>query len=109
MYSILAIVLPVFAVILLGYAVRRARLFGEEGVRSLSNFCFFVAIPAVLFRAMARLDTGAGFDFAVIFAYYGAVLAAYALAMLAARMLFGLALAEQAIFAVGATYSNILL
>jgi hypothetical protein len=85
------------------------RLFGEEGVRALSNFCFFVAIPAVLFRAMARLDTGAGFDVAVLFAYYGAVLAAYALAMLAARLLFGLGLAEQAIFAVGATYSNILL
>lgn len=109
MSATLAIVLPVFAVILLGYGVGKTRLFGDEGVRSISNFCFYVAIPAVLFRAMARLETPEGFDFAVVLAYYGAVLAAYALAMLVARLAFRLALAEQAIFAAGATYSNILL
>jgi len=109
MSAILAIVLPVFAVILLGYGVGKTRLFGDEGVRALSGFCFYVAIPAVLFRAMARLETPEGFDFAIVLAYYGAVLAAYALAMLVARLVFRLALAEQAIFAVGATYSNILL
>jgi malonate transporter len=109
MSATLAIVLPVFAVILLGYGVGRTRLFGEEGVRALTTFCFYVAIPAVLFRAMARLDTGAGFDFGIVFAFYAAVLAAYALAMLAGRLLFGLALAEQALFAMAATYSNILL
>ena len=109
MSTILAIVLPVFAVILLGYGVGKTRLFGEEGVRALSAFCFYVAIPALLFRAMARLETPEGFDFAIVFAYYGAVLAAYALAMLVARLAFRLTLAEQAIFAIGATYSNILL
>lgn len=109
MSATLAIVIPVFAVILLGYGVGKTRLFGDEGVRAISNFCFYVAIPAVLFRAMAQLDTPGGFDFAVVLAYYGAVLAAYALAMAAARLLFRLNLAEQALFATGATYSNILL
>lgn len=105
----LVIVLPVFAVILLGYGVGRSRLFSAEGVRALSNFCFYVAIPAVLFRAMAKLEAPGSFDFAVVLAFYAAVLVAYGLAMLAARFAFGLALGEQAIFALGATYSNILL
>jgi hypothetical protein len=109
MSATLAIVLPVFAVILLGYGVGKTRLFGDEGVKALTTFCFFVAIPAVLFRAMAQLDAPSGSDFTVVLAFYAAVLATYALAMAAGRLLFGLTLAEQALFAVGATYSNILL
>lgn len=109
MSQTLAIVLPVFAVILLGYGVGKTRLFGDEGVKALTTFCFFVAIPAVLFRAMAQLDAPRGSDFTVVLAFYAAVLAAYGLAMGVARLVFKLALAEQAIFAVGATYSNILL
>jgi malonate transporter len=109
MSQTLAIVLPVFAVILLGYGVGKTRLFGDEGVKALTTFCFFVAIPAVLFRAMAQLDAPSGSDFAVVLAFYAAVLVTYALAMGVARLLFKLPLAEQAIFATGATYSNILL
>jgi malonate transporter len=109
MSQTLAIVLPVFAVILLGYGVGKTRLFGDEGVKALTTFCFFVAIPAVLFRAMAQLDAPRGSDFTVVLAFYAAVLTAYALAMGVARLVFKLGLAEQAIFATGATYSNILL
>jgi malonate transporter len=109
MSQTLAIVLPVFAVILLGYGVGKTRLFGDEGVKALTSFCFFVAIPAVLFRAMSQLDAPRGSDFTVVLAFYAAVLTAYALAMGVARLVFKLGLAEQAIFATGATYSNILL
>src|SRR5262245_47889505 len=109
MSAILTIVLPVFVVIALGYGVGKTRLLGEEGVRALTNFCFFVAIPAVLFRAMAQLDEPKDADFAVVLAFYAAVLLTYALAMAAGRLLFKLRLAEQALFAIGATYSNILL
>ncbi len=109
MSATLAIVLPVFAVILLGYALGKTRLFGEEAVRALTNFCFFVTIPALLFRSMARLDAPHGDALLIVFAFYAAVLATFALAMAAGRLLFGMKLAEQAVFAVGGTYSNILL
>lgn len=109
MLGTLTIVVPVFAVILLGYGVGKTRLFGDEGVKALTAFCFYVAIPALLFRGMAGLETRAGFDFRIVLAFYGATLLAYGIAMLTARALFGLSLADQAIFAAGATYSNILL
>jgi malonate transporter len=109
MSATLAIVLPVFAVILLGYGLGKTRLFGEEAVRALTNFCFFVTIPALLFRSMARLDAPHGDALLIVFAFYAAVLATFALAMAAGRLLFGMKLAEQAVFAVGGTYSNILL
>ena len=109
MLATLTIVVPVFVVILLGYGVGKTRLFSEEGVKALTAFCFYVAIPALLFRAMAGLETPAGFDFRIVLAFYGATMVSYALAMLVSRLLFGLKLADQAIFAAGATYSNILL
>ncbi|MBL8661917.1 MAG: AEC family transporter [Candidatus Odyssella sp.] len=109
MSATLAIVLPVFAVMLLGYGLGKTRLFGEEAVRALTNFCFFVTIPALLFRSMARLEAPHGDALLIVFAFYAAVLAVFALAMAAGRLLFGMKLAEQAVFAAGGTYSNILL
>ena len=109
MSATLAIVLPVFAVMLLGYGLGKTRLFGEEAVRALTNFCFFVTIPALLFRSMARLEAPHGDALLIVFAFYAAVLAVFPLAMAAGRVLFGMKLAEQAVFAAGGTYSNILL
>lgn len=109
MSATLAIVLPVFAVILLGYGLGKTPLFGEAAVRALTNFCFFVTIPALLFRSMARLEAPHGDALLIVFAFYGAVLATFALGMAAGRLLFGMKLEEQALFAVGGTYSNILL
>lgn len=109
MSATLAIVLPVFAVILLGYGLGRTRLFGEEATRVLTNFCFFVTIPALLFRSMARLEAPHGDALLIVFAFYAAVLATFALGMAAGRLVFGMKLHEQALFAVGGTYSNILL
>lgn len=105
----LAIVLPVFAVILLGYGVGKTRLFGDEGIRALTNFCYHVTIPALLFRSMAKLDAPHGDALLIAAAFYAAVLATFGVAMAAGRLLFRLNLAEQALFGVGATYGNILL
>ncbi len=104
-----AIVLPVFAVILLGYGLGKTPLFGEPAVRALTNFCFFVTIPALLFRSMARLEAPHGDALLIVFAFYAAVLVTFAAAMAAGRILFRMKLPEQALFAVGGTYSNILL
>ncbi len=90
MSATLAIVLPVFAVILLGYGLGKTRLFGEEAVRALTNFCFFVTIPALLFRSMARLEAPHGDALLIVFAFYAAVLATFALGMAAGRLLFGM-------------------
>ncbi len=54
MSGILGIVLPVFALVLAGYIGGRARWLSEEGVKGLSSFVFYLAIPALLFRTLAR-------------------------------------------------------
>jgi malonate transporter len=53
--AILDLILPIFGFILLGYALGRSPLLSEDGAKGLSQFVFFCAIPALLFRAGSRV------------------------------------------------------
>lgn len=53
--AIVNAVLPLFALILLGYAAARRSLFGEAAVDSLNKFVVWMALPALLFQAMAQI------------------------------------------------------
>ncbi|MGI9462880.1 MAG: AEC family transporter [Aestuariivirgaceae bacterium] len=55
--NIIAItVIPVFALIALGYAAARFKLFSAEAERGLNRFVLYFAIPALLFRTMVAVD-----------------------------------------------------
>lgn len=74
MLPILNVVLPVFAIIALGYAAVRFRLYPEEGVKGLVAFVNNFATPCLLFQAMLTSDFGSTFNPAVILPFYvGAV------------------------------------
>src|SRR6056297_46828 len=49
-------VLPIFAVILTGYLFARTRVIDKAGTRLLNDYVLFVALPALLFIAVARAD-----------------------------------------------------
>lgn len=52
---ILNAVLPLFGLILLGYVSARKRLLGPGAVDSLNKFVVWLALPALLFQAMAQI------------------------------------------------------
>lgn len=56
MNAIVNAVLPLFALIFLGYAGARMSLFGAAAVDSLNKFVVWMALPALLFQAMAQID-----------------------------------------------------
>lgn len=109
MQTTLTIVLPVFGVILCGYLIGRTRLFTAEGVRGLTNFVFYVAMPCLLFRAMARLEQPEGVDVSVIFAYFGACLIMFAVAMAIGRLAFRHTPEQQTMLGMSASFSNTVL
>jgi len=53
---ILNAVIPLFALILLGYLAARKRLLGPGAVDSLNKFVVWMALPALLFEAMAEIS-----------------------------------------------------
>jgi malonate transporter len=102
----LSIVLPVFGLILCGYLVGRTRLLSVDGVKGLTNFVFYVAMPALLFRALATLQHPGTVEVDILFAYYGSVFVIYAVAMAISRFVFRHGFEEQAMLGMSATFSN---
>jgi predicted permease len=106
MIVLLDIVAPIFGVVLAGWAMARARLISPEGVRGISDFVFFAAIPALLFRTMATAHTPAGADLALIATYLAGCALVFGASMAATGALFRDGAAERAVLAMGAAFSN---
>lgn len=85
MTDLLAIILPVFLVIGMGYLAVWRGLMDHAGVDALMKFAQGIAIPLLLFRAMSTLDLSAGFDLALLGSFYTGALTGFAAGLLIAR------------------------
>lgn len=106
MATVVEIVLPVFAMILLGYGFRRGGLVSAEGARGIGAFVYYAAIPALLFRGMATATAGMAGSLGLIGAYFAGALVVFGASMATGRLLFGLSLAEQGLMALSTGFSN---
>ena len=106
MGTVVGIILPVFAVILVGYGFGRSGALGAEGARGLGVFVYYAAIPALLFRSMAGETPPLGNSLAVLAAYFAGTLTVFAGSMIIGRTVFRLDLAEQGLMGVSAAFSN---
>lgn len=106
MADILTIIAPVFLLIILGYGLGRTRLFPEGSSAILIAFVWYIAIPALLFGSLAPRELPHASELVLVGAYYGSLAVLYGLAMLVARFVFRLTLAEQGIFALSACFAN---
>lgn len=109
MQAVLEIVLPVFGLVLAGWALARTRVLTPDGVRGLSNFVFYIAIPTLLFRTMARGAIPANVEWGIVLSYFGGCFALFAATAGVGRLAFRLRLDEGAVLAMGATFSNTVL
>jgi malonate transporter and related proteins len=90
MLSSLAIVLPVFGLIGVGYAARQSGLVTDRAGEGLSEFVFALAVPCLIFRTLVRAEIPAVQPWGYWISYFAGVAVVWGLAMLAARRLFGL-------------------
>lgn len=109
MLSTLTLVLPVFMIVLAGYALGTTSLFPKDGRKALTNFVFYVAIPALLFRSMAGGAIVQGVDATMLVAFYVATLIMFLIGGLVARFIFALPLREATVFAMGGSFGNTVL
>ncbi len=106
MLAVLTIALPVFGLILAGWGAGRARLLGRDATGALNLFVVWLALPAVLFRAMALIHPAdllnggllASFGLGIVIPYGGYV-------WWARRE--GTALGNRGIQGLSATYANV--
>src|SRR5262245_18159836 len=88
MLAIFNVVVPVFALMALGYLAVRFRLFPNEGVRGLVLFVNSFATPCLLFHAMATSDFSTTFNWGVIIPFYVGAIAAFVVGCIVASKVF---------------------
>lgn len=106
MEPIVNIVLPVFAIVGAGYLCGAGKLLGEESSAALNGFVYWVALPAMLFRAMATVDVGQLWQPDFLIGFLTPLLAIWLAAIIVARLLFRRTLAEAAIHGMNGVYGN---
>ncbi len=104
MAILLGIIGPVFALILMGAASVRLKLLDMAAIRGMSDFVFFLAMPALLFSSIAgapplRLIDVAG-------SFLAGALALFAVAVLIGRKFLRLRLAGASVFALNSVFGN---
>lgn len=102
------IILPVFGLVVLGYIAGKAGWIRLNAIEGLSTFVFTFAIPVLLFRSIALAELPNDIPYSFLLAYYGTTLILFA-ATLAAGRLFRLSVTGASIFAMSASYSNVVL
>jgi malonate transporter and related proteins len=109
MQAILTNIIPVFALIALGFGAARSGYIGPHVAPAMLLFVFNLAIPALLFRTSVNVDGNAGAPWLLWAAFFGAAAVVWAATTLAARFNPALADAGGASAAMAATFGNVAL
>ena len=106
---VFSIIAPVFGAVALGFALFRARIFDASTSDGLAKFVYYVAIPALLFRSLARAELPAVPPWHLILAFYIPSIAMFGAGVFIARQRFGWDRPSQGIAGMGACYSNMVM
>jgi predicted permease len=107
--SFVDIVLPVFALVGIGYGAAFVGLFDDASTRALSRFVFQIALPVMLFSRMAAAGTPTDLAPGYLVAYFVGVAVCSGLGALAAAQLGRQRAAERIIVGFAASYGNVIL
>ena len=109
MQALLDVIIPVFLVLGAGYVAAWRGYFSEANVDALMKFAQNFAIPCLLFKAMATIDLGQGFNLPLLFSFYIGASAGFALGALGARLVFNRTWPDAVAIGFCCLYSNSLL
>ena len=107
--AILEVIFPVFSIALVGYIVTYLKLFNARDIRAISRFVFVIAMPVMLFNALANIDLPEKINWAFLLSYYLVAILIFILGMLLSGRGFSFTPLEQSVFGLGSSYSNTVL
>ncbi|MFV0492948.1 MAG: AEC family transporter [Pseudorhodobacter sp.] len=106
MGTILTIILPIFAIIALGWTTTRIGLFSAADMRVFGRFVMNIALPALLFNALASRDLEEVLNPPYLISYSVISIAMVALSLLWFKQVRGFDLSRAAICVMGTACSN---
>ncbi|KMJ46182.1 transporter [Xenorhabdus khoisanae] len=99
------IVAPIFLVIFIGYFFGRLRPDSGLSDKLINDYVLYIALPALLFLAIARADISELQQWGFITATLAGICVVYVLGMLAAKIM-GIGLPQSSILSMGACYGT---
>ena len=107
MIDILNLALPYFGLIFIGFACGKAKALPEAGLAWMNFFLLYVSLPALLFGIMAKTPFAELNNPPFLIATTLGTMGAFALAMVAGRLIGGLSLRETTLAGLAGGYGNI--
>jgi len=107
MQAIFDVILPVFGIIFTGYFSGRIRLLGPDSSEALNKFCYWFALPPVLFLGPARVPLGQVFNLPFIATFMGGVAITWLVALVVGRLAFRDRPAVTALALLSGTFANV--
>lgn len=108
MHTIAITVVPVFALIALGYFAARIRFFSTEAETGLTRFVLYFAIPALLFRTMVAVDV-ANPPWRLWAAFFTAIVVIWVLAIWTSKRLASISASGGSAAAITSSFGNLLM
>jgi hypothetical protein len=106
MTAVVNVVIPVFAIILVGYLCGRLKLLGPASSDALNGYVYWVALPALFFVGIAKAPIARVLDWELIGAYLLALFAVFLLAYAVAGLAFRTRMAAHALHGLSAAFPN---
>jgi len=107
--AVLTTVAPIFGLIALGFIAARFGWLGAAAGTGIAEFTFLVAMPALLFRTISVSNMGDASPGLLLSSYFTTVACIWAIATAASLFLLRRPREESAVFAMTASYGNIVL
>lgn len=109
MLDIIFVILPIFALMGLGYVAVLKRLYPAEGVKSLIAFVNNFATPCLLFHSISTSDFRSAFNLSIIGPFYLGAFVCFAVGIFIARRGFGNRPGESVAAGFSGTFTNTVL
>ncbi|MEL6922248.1 MAG: AEC family transporter, partial [Pseudomonadota bacterium] len=106
MLAIFLTIAPVFILIAIGYVAVRSGYVKPGMGEALNTYAVKIAVPILLFRAMATLDFAQAFSVPLLISFYTGAIACFVLGIVGARIIFKRRPGEAVVIGFGATFSN---
>lgn len=106
MAAIVDVILPIFAIMLAGYAAARFRVFEEGASEALSRFVYYAAGPALIFISLSRTAVEDFFNLAFLGALGGGMALTLCLSLLIAVRFFPGSLTNLGLHGLSSMYSS---
>ena len=106
MQAVLNAALPLFGLILTGYLCGRFGMFSRVATNILNRFAVYLALPALMFLTMSRMEPGQDGQAGFALAFGGGIAATFALGFVLSRLR-GRRVAQASIEGLDASYGNV--